>query len=233
VEFTKLNMNNFLNLINCDTDSITVSKYNGEPFSKEEQEKLLKELNSIFPETIRWAPDGEYSKFIVLKAKNYVMFTLDGKLKTKGSAIRDQKREKRIRDFINEIIDAMVFDKTNYTEIYLKYIKEVNNIREVKPWTSKKTITTKVLNPKRTNEQKVFDIISNTDYREGDKIWVFFKEDGNLELAENFKGEYNKMKLLEKLHSSAQIFENVLNTKELFKNYSLKRHKEELQEIWK
>ena len=49
-------MHDFL-LVNADTDSISVCKKDMSPFSKEEQKKLLEELNNQFPEHIKFEED--------------------------------------------------------------------------------------------------------------------------------------------------------------------------------
>lgn len=223
-------MHNFL-LNGADTDSIMFSKSDGAAFSEKEQEQLLEELNSLFEKGINWEHDGIYLKVIYLKAKNYIMW--DGKkLKTKGSSIRDQKKELALRSFLDEIIWSIIKDepKENLVEIYDKYLREAMNISEIKKWCSKKTITDKVYTSTRTNETKVKDAIVGTDYKEADKIWVYFKEDETLGLMENFDGKYNKKRLLEKLFKTAQVFSSVLDTKTLFINYSLKRNEKMLDE---
>lgn len=222
-------MNNFT-LVNLDTDSISVCKNDMTPFSEEEQKYFLEELNDQFPEHIKFEPDGLFPKFIVLKVKNYIMY--DGKKITiKGSGLKDQKRPQKHRDFYNEIIDALVFDKTNYTEIYNKYVKQILTIdyNTIKSWSTKKSYTEKVDTSERANETKVKDALVGSEYRQGDKIWVFYKEDKSLGLAENFIGDYNKEHLLKGLHSATKIFGNILNIKETFINYSLKKNKKSLE----
>ena len=220
---------NFI-LVNCDTDAIGYCKSDMSIISKDEQVSLLNELNSLFPDKIRFEPDGYFSTFIVLKAKNYVMY--DGnKIKIKGSALKSSKIESGLKDFQGEIIDSIIHDTANYTQIYYKYIKEALNITDIKRWCSKKTITSKIFSSERTNETKVADAIAGSDYKEADKVWLFFKSDDSLCLAEKFDGDYSKEHLLLKLYKSVQIFSSVLPTKELFLNYSLKRNQKKLEEI--
>lgn len=217
-------------LVNCDTDSISVCKQDMTPFSEEEQKQYLKELNDQFPEHIKFEPDGLFQKFIVLKAKNYI--TYDGiNTKIKGSGLRDQKRPQKHRDFYNEIIQALIDDKTNYSEIYSKYVKQILTIDNmtIKSWSTKKSYTEKVDTSERTNETKVKDALLGSEYRQGDKIWVFYKEDKSLGLAENFTGDYNKKHLLKGLHSATKIFGNIINIKETFIDYSLKRSEKLLE----
>ena len=218
-------------LINCDTDAVSFTA--NRDFSQQEQTDLLNELNSRFPTHIKFEPDGYFPKIIVLAAKNYIMF--DGKkIKTKGSSLRDQKKEAAIREFLDRAIEILVHNNqpnTQLVELYYSYIAEAMDLRDIKRWCSKKTITKAVMTSPRTNETKVKDAIKNSEYVEADKVWLFFKNDNSLCLAENFDGDYNKMKLVEKLYKVTLVFESILPVKELFKNYSLKRNAKELASL--
>lgn len=221
-------MHNF-NLINCDTDSIMVNKPNGEQFTQEELINLLNELNSLYPETIVFEDDGYFQSVVVLKAKNYI--TYDGKkIKIKGSGLRDTKREAALREMISKIIDSLLFEETNLLEIYNQYVKEAMNVTDIKRWAAKKTITASVLDPQRTNEQKVLDALKDTEYSEGDKRWFFFTEDDSLCLVERFTGSYNKLRLVEKVYKTISIFSSVIDMSQ-FPKYHLKKNKSLLESL--
>ncbi len=64
-------------------------------FTKEEQDALIAEINEHMPELIKYAHDGYYKTVAVLKAKNYILVEPSGKVKLKGSSIKDQKKEPR------------------------------------------------------------------------------------------------------------------------------------------
>jgi len=226
-------MNHDFILNGADTDSIMWSKPSGESFSKEEQELLLKELNSLFPDGISWEHDGIYKKVIYFKAKNYVMETEDNKLKIKGSALKSSKLEKGLSEFQQEIIKALIGNASNekLIDIYNNVVKEILYVKQIKRWSSKRTITSKILEGTRANETKVKDAIAGTEYKEADKIWVYFRNDNSLGLAENFNGDYNKKKLLAKLFKTSNVFSSVLPTKELFLNYALKKNLKLLEQL--
>lgn len=224
-------MNNFL-LVNADTDSISICKQDMSVFSEEEQILLLQDLNKQFPEHINFEPDGVFPVLIVLAAKNYILY--DGnKIKTKGSSLRDQKKEPALREFLDEAIRLLVNDEPTekLVETYHKYIREALSVKDIKRWCSKKTLTEKVETSERTNETKIKDAIAGSEYKQSDKIYVFFREDESLCLAENFNGDYNKNRLLEKVFKTTQVFKNIMNTKQLFLNYSLKRNKKLLEKL--
>jgi hypothetical protein len=222
-------------LVNCDTDSITVCKKDGSPFSDEEQDKLLRELNSVFPPAIKWEDDGYFKTVIVVKAKNYVLW--DGKkIKYKGSALKATMKEPALQEFIKRTLDIILntLDTTEMNnkivDLYKNYAKEVMNVQDITRWASKKTITDKILKNERSNEAKVRDALDGSDYVEGDKIFVYFKEDGTLNLVENFSNDHDKKKLLGKLYKTSNTFETII-PKELFTNYSLVKHYKIIDQI--
>lgn len=222
-------MKNNFTIVNADTDSIMFCKSDQTPFTEEEQDRLLKELNSLFPEKISWEHDGVYSKVIVLKAKNYILW--DGKkMKTKGSSLRSSVIEPAIKEFVETIIKTILDGKTNYQEIYHRYVREINSITDIRRWSSKKSITSKTLNSARTNEAKIRDAIAGTEYVEGDRCYFYFKNDKSLSLVEKFDGDYDKDVFYEKLFKSTERFESVL-PQNLFLNYKLRRCKMALETL--
>lgn len=223
---------NHFKLVNADTDSISIAKENEAFITEEERKYINNEINDLFPDKIHWEDDGYYLKLIVLKAKNYILY--DGKkVKYKGSALKSSTKEIALQQFMKDIIQTILDDKNEYVEIYTKYVLEALNIKDIKRWSGKKTITDKVLNAERTNEQKVLDVIQGTEYVEGDKIYTYFKEDGSLGLAEEFDGNYDKDKVLEKLYKTSKIFETILDIEQIFPNYKLKKNKQKLIDLSK
>lgn len=95
-------------IINADTDSITFCNGNGEEMDNEYKKYMLSDLNNIFPERIRFEDDGYYPSFIVLAAKNYAMRLPNGKIKTKGSAFKDSKKEIALKEFQQKVIECLL-----------------------------------------------------------------------------------------------------------------------------
>lgn len=216
-------MHNF-RINNCDTDSISFNKKDNTEFSEQERLALLKQMNEISPEKILWEDDGYYRCVIILKAKNYILDN-GKKVAYKGSALKSSKTEAALKEMQKAIIQVMLDGKDNYTEVYHRYILEALNIKDIKRWAGKKTLTDKIMTGERTNETKVLEALTGSDYKEGDKFYTYFKEDNSLGLVENFDGKYNKDKMLEKCYKSVQVFENVLECKALFLNYKLKKNR--------
>lgn len=210
-------------LVACDTDSIKFQKQDGSPISKKEQEEIIEYLNSITPELIKLEEDGYYDKILVVKTKNYVTVKGD-KVTIMGSALKASMKEPALKQFINDLIDDLLYGRDILSR-YNSYAKQIKYLDKIDAWCSKKTITKSILNPSRTNEQKILDAINGRHVSEGDKIKVFFKSDESVGLLEDFDGDFHKGKLYEKLFKTAKIFEQVIDVDKI-PNYKLKRNKE-------
>ncbi len=217
-------------IVNLDTDSISFCKKDQSPFSKEETEALLTELNSRFPDGIKWADDGLYETMVVLKAKNYILY--DGKkIKQKGSALKSSKIEPALKEMIAAIIDKLVnFKQDEIIDVYKKYIKETLNVKDISRWASKKTVTEKVLTSERTNEVKIKNALEGTHYQMGDKVYMYFKTDESLGTVQNWNNDHDSMVLVEKVYKTLSLFKNVIKLEDYTK-YHLKRNREKLNEI--
>lgn len=214
-------MNNF-QIVNADTDSISFCNPDGSFIPKEQRISLTKEINDLSPEFMQWADDGYYKKVIILMAKNYVLQTEEGKIIYKGGAIKAPGKSLALREFIKKMLDLMLNDQINYLEVYNQYAKEIMNITDIKRWSDRKSLTSTTFTSQRTNETKIIDAIQGTEYVEGNRIWVYFKEDNSLALVENFDGNYNRTALLKKLYKTVEIFSEVLDISQ-FPNYSLSK----------
>lgn len=221
-------MNNFI-ITACDTDSIFFKKQDQSVFSEEEIQKLQESLNSIYPKGIFWELNGLFKKIITFKAKNYVLY--DGtSIKYKGSALRSPKLEKALNEFIHRIVEAIIYEKGNYVDIYNEYVKEIYNVQDINRWSSRYTISQKTLDSDRTNEAKIRDALEGSEYVEGDRIHCYFREDESLCLVENYKNDYNKERLLEKLYKTSMRFATIMD-KNQFINYKLKKNKKLLEQL--
>lgn len=169
-------------ICNVDTDSIMVAKPDGTQWTPEERKKFLEALNAEFPEKIKFEDDGYFTSVLVMKSKNYALLQEGStKIKTKGSSIRDQKKEPALREMMDKFIDAFIYDKTEtLQDIYKSYVMEALNVKDISRWSSKKTITeavTKCGNPKekpRKQELDIWEAIKNEeDKQEGNKIYIY------------------------------------------------------------
>ena len=227
----EIDCHNFL-LGPTDTDSVSICYPDYRDITKQEQQNLIDEINSLMPELIKFEHDGYYRCIIALKAKNYVLQGYDGKIKIKGSALKTPNKEPALKEFTTKLINSILEDKNNYTDIYNEYVKEILAIKDINRWATKKTVSDKTLESERSNESRIRDAFAGEEVSEGDRLYMFFREEKVLSLVKNFDGVYCREKLLKKLFQTAQIFDTILNTDELFINYSLKRNKKALDEIW-
>lgn len=225
------NQNNY-KIALCDTDSIFFSKQDGSKFTIEERKQILDAINSTLPEYIKFGDNGYNSSVLVVKAKNYVFVTEEGKIKYKGSGILATNKEKKFKVLIKDIIGLLLEDKPNeILGLYHKYVKQVLEIKDISEYCSKKTITKSVLNPKRKNESKVLDaVIKEEHIQEGDKVYCYFDTQNNLKLQQNWTNDHSVDKLLNKLYKTVLIFNTLIDTKE-FINYSLKTKKSLLEKL--
>ena len=222
---------NGFTLVNCDTDSISYCKPDHAEFSEEERRALVEDLNSLYPEKISFEDDGYYKTVVVLKAKNYVLW--DGKkIRTKGSALKASTKERALKELIAETIQYILDSKeSQVVDLYHKYVKEALDVSDMGRWASRKSITEAVLNPERTNEQKVADALKGEEFQAGDRRYFYFKSDGSLSLLENFNGDYDKYKLIEKIWKTLQVFSTVLVDIKNLPKYHLKTRRHLLENV--
>jgi len=215
-----------------DTDSISICKQDGSPFSEEEQYALITEINSFMPKLIQYAHDGYFSKCVALKAKNYVLY--DGKkIKVKGSALKAKVKSPALQELIKKTIETICYTDTKeetyeaLKALYNTYVKEAATIttpEQIRRWSTRKTFSSTMKESTRTNETKAMDVLKDSKYVEGDRFHVYYLPDDSLSLAENFSGEYNKPRLYKNIYDTISVFDTVLPVKELFLNYALKKN---------
>lgn len=230
LKFPELQKTHNFIINNIDTDSILICKNDQTEFSEQEQKELLKEINNFMPEKIIFAADGYFESVIILRTKNYVLKEKGKPPKYKGSALKSPNKEKRLNQFIKDIIKELGIGRNDFETVYNRYVKEIDNITDISQWVTKKTITDKVLTNERANESNVRDALEGTEYAEGDKKYIFFNEEDKVTLQENFNGGYSKDRLYAKLYATTKVFEEILD-REIFLNYKLKRNKKKLEEI--
>jgi len=221
-------MTHNFDIVNADTDSISFCKKTGEAFNKDEQLSLLNDLNSLFPDGIMFEHDGIYESVLVVKIKNYAL-KQDGKITIKGSALKATMKETALKTFLSDAIETLLQgDIAGINPLYGNLVRQIGDINDISPWCSKITVTEAVLNPKRSQEERVLAALVDEHIQEGDKVRLFFETDTTRCLDKNFKGVYDKDKLYEKLYKTVKVLAPVLDM-ESFPNYKLKKNKEALK----
>lgn len=207
-----------------DTDSITI--YNcGEKFEKPIINDLITEINRILPEVINFELDAIYDVIVVFKAKNYAYREGD-KISTKGSALKASTKSPALKEYIKTSINDLLYLQSHekMQKTYTEYVDEIMNVKDIKRFAARKTLSSTMLESERTNETKVMDALKGSNYTEGDRFHVLYRQDDTICLVENFNGDYNKVRLLKNLYDTATILDGVIPVKDLFLNYSLKRN---------
>lgn len=216
-----------------DTDSITLWK-NGEVIPKDTVEALLKEINSMLPEQINFELDDFYVNLIAFKAKNYAYLSIkngEEVISTKGSALKASTKCARLKWFTQRSIEMMLrgVPLEDLQGLYMNLVHEIMDIKDMKPWAARKTYSQNTEESDTTQAAKLRKVLKDTDYREGDRFYVFYTPDELLCLVENFNGIYDKKRLFKNLFDTMMIFETVIpDCDKKFLNYSLKKNEKYL-----
>jgi hypothetical protein len=185
---------------------------------------LLDDINSYTGQFIEWADDDYFPCILYVKIKNYVLVETDGTVTIKGSALKASMKEAAFKQFIQDIIKALLMDRQDMvSSIYFHYAGQILNLKDITDWCSKKTITKAVLTNTRTNEKRIRDALKGRPVQEGDKVFTFFKTPTEICLLEDFDGTYCVNTLLGKLYDTLCIFETVIDVKTI-PNLTLKRN---------
>jgi len=196
---------------NADTDSISFTVPSSEPAYLK---GLLAEVNGLMRDGIRFEDDGFFPKFVVLKAKNYIMLTPEGKIKLKGSALKSSRMEKGLKDFQGLCIRSLLgLSGASLIDAYLNTCKGLSELTSVLMWCSRKTISERTLKSARKNERSLVEAMKGTSYQIGDKFDFYYTADNVLKLADNFdpsNPDHNVPRLLGKLYTSSKLFQTVL-----------------------
>ena len=223
-------------LVNVDTDSFSVT--NGTAPTPEEFEEEIKDLNSLYPKLIRWENDGVFDRVIVVAAKNYVMKS-GNSVKYKGSSIKDQKKEPILRRMMDELFNSLLSDNDNIERIYESYCRKALEIDNINDWSVKKTVTRSVINETTSGQANINAAIKGRGFSEGDKIWLYVKEDPEkpadvnkkkYALIEDFQGEYHVWHYVKRVYDTLSILENLIDIKQFIK-YHNKSNRSKLEEL--
>lgn len=239
----KYKPHNFV-ITNGDTDSIAFKKKDESEFTEQERLDLLEEINGLLPELLNYEDDGYFEKFVVNKAKNYILY--DGKkIKIKGSSFKDAKKEPVMKEMMMKIIeDCLIHERRDYVDIYEEYIQEVYNMIDITRWAGKKNITEKVMNNDRTTEAKVRDALEGMDQDVviGDKVFLYNAIDGMIQDSDKdglkvykktglpkmipnrvlkhvslFNGDHDVDHYLKRVYDTINIFSNILDMQRIKK----------------
>ena len=212
-----------------DTDSI---KYHHPDrlIDEAEAEVNTAEVNALFPKGIKWDDEGIYKVFVVVKSKNYIMVDSNDKVKLKGSSMKSSKLEPSLKAMQKDIIDMLIGrNNESIYQIYERHSKDAAKIRDIKPWSSRKTISERTVNSARKNERLLIEALSGEQYQLGDKFEFYYTRDGVLKLSSKYdpqNPDHDVKRILGKLYKTCQVFSNVTESDQL-SNYTLAKNAKE------
>ena len=226
-------------VVNGDTDSIsfTVPQLDGDYLKG-----LLKEVNALMLEGIRFEDDGFFPKFVILKAKNYIMLTPEGKIKIKGSALKSSKIEPGIKSFHNRCIRALLsLSDEPLVDAYKNICRDLASLNSVAEWSSKKTISEKTVTGSKKMKKdgtypvnKMLNALKGTHFQLGDKFNFYTTNVGTLKLEEHYdpvNPDHDLKKLLAKIYKAAAVFDNVSPELKARTNYGLSTKAKEFNKM--
>lgn len=91
-------------------DNVFVGKKEDCPEGMMWDEDFVREINKDVPEGIVIGFDGRFKKMFSYAAKNYALLGFDGEIKTKGGSFKNRKEEKFGREFVSEVLKAMLYE---------------------------------------------------------------------------------------------------------------------------
>ena len=208
---------NQFQVVNGDTDSISFIVPHGQ---SDYLKGLLRDLNSTMREGIRFEDDGFFPKFVILKTKNYIMLTPDGKIKIKGSALKSSKIERGVKSFYDRSIRALLsLSDEQLPTLYRDVCLGLPTIISMVDWSSKKSISTKTVNPASKIRKdgtypanKIMDALKGTHWQLGDKFDFYTTNMGTLKLLSKYdpsNPDHDLKKLHSKIYKAAAVFDNV------------------------
>lgn len=215
-------------IVNCDTDSISICKKTEKKITEEERLMICDKINSLFEEHIKFEDDGYFKRFLVIKAKNYVMVDDKGNKVYKGSSIKDAKKEPILKQLMYDVIDNLIDNRKDLIyDTYHKYVYKAGNIEDITPWCSKKTITKAVLEAKDTTQKRIKAALDDKVLQEGRKVYMFNVDKDTMCLRENFDGTYCRTKMYRRVYDTMKIFKDVIDV-DLLPNFSLRRNSDRI-----
>lgn len=220
-------------IVLVDTDSI---KYYcpQEPLTPEVTAINTKEVNALFPSGIKWDDEGIYKVFVVVKSKNYIMVDSNDKVKLKGSSMKSSKLEPSLKVLQKDIIDMLIGrNHESIQAIYERHAKNASKIRDITPWSSRKTISERTVNSTRKNERLLIEALAGEPYQLGDRFEFYYTRDGVLKLSSKFnpqEPDHDVKRVLGKIYKTCQVFANVAATESLT-NFVLAKHAKEYNDM--
>ncbi len=187
-------------VIEIDTDGVYFQvppAVNDENTEKEFVERIGRDL----PLGINLVHDGRYAAMLSLKVKNYILVDYEGNKIFRGASVRSRSDELFGREFISMAVDLLLNnDKRGVSLLYNELIDKIENgLLPVEKFARRERVTEKTFN----SAQRKRMAAAAQGIQIGDYVTVYERNDGTLGLIEEYRGDENRQRLLEKLYKFA------------------------------
>jgi DNA polymerase elongation subunit (family B) len=173
--------------VEIDTDGIYFQPPDSS-VSEEDELAMVQRVSQGLPEGIEVELDGRYRSMFAYKTKNYALQNYDGRILIKGSGLRSRGMEQYLREFMRELIESLLNDKSETVEtLYEEYIVKLRSRGMNVNWVSRtetlnespESYREKIRMGKR-NHSAAFEIALATDkiYRAGDQVSYYVSGSG-------------------------------------------------------
>jgi DNA polymerase elongation subunit (family B) len=173
--------------VEIDTDGIYF-KPPSSCVSEQDEQALIRRVSQALPEGIEVELDGRYRSMFSYKTKNYALQSYDGRILLKGSGLRSRGMEKYLREFVQEIIERLLTDRSDTIEsLYDSYVVRLRSRGVDVAWVAR----TETLNESpdsymeklrlgKRNHSAAFEIAraAGKIYRAGDQVTYYVSGSG-------------------------------------------------------
>ncbi|MHB1000139.1 MAG: DNA polymerase domain-containing protein [Armatimonadota bacterium] len=187
-------------VIEIDTDGVYFQAPAG--ISTEDDEiALVEKIGQVLPAGINLAHDGRYAAMLSLKVKNYVLLDYSGHKIFKGASVRSRSDELFGREFISQVVDFLIKrDREGASRLYNSLVRKIEEGKlSVDQFARRERVTHKTFS---SSQKKRMSAVAQ-GVPIGDYITVYEKNNGEMGLADEYRGDENRAYLLEKLYKFA------------------------------
>lgn len=136
-----------------------------------------------------------------LKVKNYILVDYEGNKIFRGASVRSRSDELFGREFISMAVDLLLNnDKRGVSQLYNELIDKIEKgLLPVEKFARRERVTEKTFN----SAQRKRMAAAAQGIQIGDYVTVYERNDGTLGLIEEYHGDEDRQRLLEKLYKFA------------------------------
>jgi len=190
-------------VIEIDTDGIYFVAPEGVDEESDEAAYIEAVGRETLPKGIHLAHDGRYRAMLSLKIKNYALLTADGRLIRRGASLRSRADERFGREFLTAALLALLEGRPEalgalYAETQARLLAGTLPLADLvrAERFSNKSLATAA----RRMTPRALEVARS---RLGRRLSVYERQDGALALAEEYDGDEDRVRYLEKLHRFA------------------------------